>query len=167
MLGSKIEQICGLSKIFHKSTYSNIPYPGILSTRKKISVWFNCFLSWPHRGIHWSIHLYYFFYTMNLKPTIVKYWWVRWMKAERYLEMSWITFTIAVTHKKFIGTFSIRWAQRFTSSTVRTIFHPLLLLSRFEYLVAPPWDKKWLTIGILEWLPERNWLWELPFSRFP
>lgn len=167
---SKIEQTYGLSKIFHKSSYSNIPLTQVTFSLEMILIWFNCFLSWPHGGVHLSKHLNYF-YIIHLNPGIVKSRRARWMKLGRYLRMLWMSFTIAVTHRYLLAPHLSDglWLQRFTSSAVRTVlFHPPLLLSRFEYLVVSPWDKKkWLTLGILEWLPERNWLWELPFSRFP
>lgn len=114
-----------------------------------------------------NIHTAYV--AMCLKASIVKSWQARWVKVGRYLRMLWMSFITAVIHRDLLATHlsDELWVQTFISSTVRTILHPLLLLSRLEYLVSPPWDKTWLTLGILEWMPERNGLWELPSSRFP
>ena len=107
--------------------------------------------------------------TVCLNPSIVKSSQARCMKVGWYLRMVGTPSTTVVTRGDSLATqlSDEPWVWRFISSAVRTVLHPLLLLSTFEYSVAPPWDKKWLTLGILEWLPERNWLWELPFSRFP
>ena len=62
-----------------------------------LSIWFNCFCSWSHGGVHLSTHLSYLFYTMDLNLSIVKSWWVRWTKARSYLKRLQLSFTIAVT----------------------------------------------------------------------
>lgn len=78
---------------------------------------------------------------MCLNTSIVRSWQARWMKVGRCLrQWLWMSFTIAVTHRDFLASHLSDglWVQRFISSTVRTVLHPLLLLSRFEYLVPPP-----------------------------
>lgn len=133
-----------------------------------IPFWFNCGPSWPHGGVHLSKHLDY----LECHVPQGQHCGVlanQMNEVGRYLRRLWMSFAIAFIHRDLLATHLSDglWVRRLISWTVRTVHHPLLLLSRFEYFISPPWDKKWLTLGILEWLPERNWLWELPFSRFP
>ena len=155
--------MCEHSKLFQKSTYLDIPFTHVSFPLETFLIWFNCFFSWPHKFFFFfflSKHLFYFpWYWMPQAqhPEIL---------ANQMHERRMISQTgRGIFHNgsylwRLTGYSTIRW-------TLGLEIYFLLLLSMFEYSLVPPWDKKWLTLRILEWLPERNWLWELSFSRFP
>lgn len=150
-MGSKIEQMCELSKLFQKSTYLDIPFTQVPFPLEIIPIWFNCFLSWPHEGVHLSKHLFYFLWYCMPQPQHHEIFTGQMHESRMVSQNGRDIFTTAVTHRDSLATqlSDEPWVWRFIFSSVRLYFTHSSCSLHLNTRLLPHGTRNGLHLGFL------------------